>query len=239
MTPTLLFAQNNNGQTNQSDSAQIIEVKISADKLTALENTNSELNKRLHDANKKIFELTKKMIDDSICIKGNNARISKLKADSLYSHESMIKLKAQLLESEKALISMASNFLYIPYEAYSIDSIAISSFESVSDKSLKDKYRIRYSLLKSYKRDIADFVNFLEIQQKELNKPFTKNALDAIATLHEERFYKAYHQYNDWAETYLGKKIVNVELILKSFNGSEIINFDGIINNLQDCIKIE
>lgn len=46
-------------------------------------------------------------------------------------------LMDKTIKSDKALISMASNFIYIPYEAYSVDSIAIPAYESVQDLILK------------------------------------------------------------------------------------------------------
>ena len=67
-------------------------------------------------------------------------------------------LMDKTIKSDKALISMASNFIYIPYEAYSVDSIAIPAYESVQDLILKLQYEIRYQLLKNYKEDVSETV---------------------------------------------------------------------------------
>ena len=240
ITPIALFAQNNESQSLQVDSAQDVEVMISVEKLTALENSKSDLDKRLKAANKRILELQMTIQNDSATIRKDKSCISRLKADSLSIHNTVNRLNEQLLKSDKCLINMASNFLYIPYEAYSVDSIAIRSFESVSDKALKEKHKIRYTLLKNYKKYIESFTAFLIGQRDESKKPFTKNANEAIQSLRSQPFYIAYHEYDDWGSTFLGKKISNVEQQLKMFNGtSHKVNFDIIINELQDCLKTE
>lgn len=240
MMPLMLSAQNNVVEIAQGDSVQKIEVKISADKLTALKNSNTNLDNRLKLANKTISDLQMKIQKDSIANKKNKIQIASLRADSLSTHTALRTMQEQYLRSEKALISMASNFIYIPYEAYSIDSIAIRSFESVSDKSLKAKYLIRYTLLKNYKNDLVAFVAFLKQQQEELSRnPFRNDANDVVSLLHQQPFYISYQQYEDWASTFLGGKIHFVENQLKSFKKSTKLNFGDIIDNLEKCLKTE
>lgn len=240
MVPLTLFAQSNEVEDVLEDTIQNAEVKISISKLTNLENAKLDFEKRLKEANKRILELELKIRNDSTSLKKAATYISKLRADSLASYNEKKNLKEQLLKSDKCLISVASNFLYIPYEAYSIDSIAIRSYETVSDKELKQKYYIRYSLLKSYRDDISNLVKFLTKQQNELNNnPFNKDAKEAINALHGQSFYVTYLRYDDWASTFLGSKIVDVEKQLKSFNGKTKIDFSEIINRLQSCLKNE
>lgn len=239
MVPITLFGQENTKKMAQGDSIhKRIEVKISAEELTSLENCNANLENRLKVAIKTISDLQKIIQKDSFSIRQKNAHIFNLKADSLSTHKALVKAQEQFLKSEKALISMASNFIYIPYEAYSIDSIALRSFESVADKSLKEKYRIRYTLLKNYKQDIADFAAFLKLQQKELSKnPFRNDANDVISLLHQQPFYSTYQQYDDWASTFLGSKIAFVENQLKLFKKSTKLNFEETISILEKCLK--
>lgn len=238
--PVVLFAQNEESSTVVGDSAQNTVVQIGISELTGLENAKSDFEKRLIQANKRILEYEMKLRDDSVLLKNSSLYISKLRADSLSASNRERILKEQLLKSDKCLISVASNFLYIPYEAYSIDSIAIRSFETISDKSLQQKYHIRYSLLKSYRDDISNFISFLGKQQELINNnPFNKDAKDAITALYNLPLYIAYHRYEDWMATFLGRKLVVVEQQLKSFNGKSKIDFSVIVNSLQECLKTD
>ena len=45
------------------------------------------------------------------------------------------------------LFNIASNFLYIPYEAYSVEKLAIPAFEAVTDKDLTTQHSVNYVLL--------------------------------------------------------------------------------------------
>jgi hypothetical protein len=240
MSPLIISAQNNEVENAQGDSIQRIEVKISADKLTALKNSNTNLDNRLKVAIKTISDLQMKIRRDSTAIKKSNAHISSLRADSLSTHAALRTMQEQYLKSEKALINMASNFIYIPYEAYSIDSVAIRSYESVTDKSLREEYLIRYTLLKNYKHDIIAFVAFLKEQQLELGRnPFRNDANDVVSLLHQQPFYISYQRYEDWSSTFLGGKIQFVENQLKSFKKSTKLNFGDIIDILEKCLKTE
>lgn len=238
--PFQLFAYNNNSNTYFGDSIPEDEVKINLSKLTELENAKLESEKALQMANKELVVLKAKLKKDSVAIKNLSNLISNLRADSISTRDAQGVLYDKLLKSDKCLISVASNFLYLPYEAYNVNEIAIRSFETVSDDGMKEKYSIRYKLLKNFKDDIMCFLNYLTTQKEELNKPFTKNAEEAIQSLHQLQFYIVYHEYDDWEETFLGKKIVNVEKQLKLFDGkTHKANFDLIISELQNCIETE
>ena len=240
MIPFPLFAYNNDSNTIFGDSIPENEVKINLSKLTELENAKLESEKALQMANKELVLLKAKLKEDSVAIKNLSNLVSNLRADSISARDAQGVLYDKLLKSDKCLISVASNFLYLPYEAYSVNNIAIRSFETISDEGMKKEYSIRYKLLKSYKDDILCFLNFLITQKEELNKPFTKNAEDAIQSLRQLQFYIVYHKYDDWEATFLGKKILTVEKQLKLFNGgTHKANFDLIISELQNCIETE
>ena len=70
----------------------------------------------------------KQSIEDSL-------RMYKIQCDD--AQEQNKSLMDKTIKNDKALISMSSNFIYIPYEAYSVDSIAIPAYESVQDLVLK------------------------------------------------------------------------------------------------------
>ena len=91
--------------------------------------------------------------------------------------------KKQLLKADTCLINVASNFIYIPYEAYSIKEIAIPAFQMVSDEGLKVKYKSRYEMLLKYKEHVVEFISCLTEMKKVLSNPFAKDANDAIKVL--------------------------------------------------------
>lgn len=237
MLPIQLFAQGTVEMTSQEDS---IEVKINMSRLTELENTRKIAEERLKSANKRILEQDMKLKDDSVIISRMKAQMSNLRADSLASHDLISGLKKQLLKSDTCIINVASNFIYIPYEAYSIKEIAIPAYQSVFDNGLKEKYKLRYELLTKYKEHIEEFLSFITEQKNELSKPFTKNANEAISILHTKRFYISYHAFEDWQSTFLGVRIAVIEKQLKEFKGDiHNVDFDKIASELQACLKTE
>ena len=75
------------------------------------------------------------------------------------------------------LVNIISNFLYIPYEAYSIEKIAIPASNNIFDERLKHKQKIKFDLLKSYQNDIRSLMQFLKETQEDLKKPFMKHGI--------------------------------------------------------------
>lgn len=148
-------------------------------------------------------------------------------------------LQTVLKETDKQFIRIASNFLYIPYESYSINKLAIPTFEKAST-GLKEKHQIRYELLKSYKQDTQSLLDFIIDCDKRLGGHFVDKTIanNLLQELHNQSFYKNYKRYNDWTNTYLGKEILNVESQLKAFDGSKNKFSAGKIKTeLQSCLK--
>ena len=239
MIPFTSLAQSNDVKVLKTDSTSNVEVKISVNKLTELENLKLDAEKKLKLANKQIFELEKKAMNDSAIMKKNTETINGLKADNSKLKNEIVNYKEQLVKTDKCLVSIASNFLYLPYEEYSVKEVALRAFETISDNTFKEKYSSRKVLLENYKEDINKFISFLTTTQKGLSNPFTKEANAEISNLHKQSFYIAYQKYEDWKATYLGAKIVNVESQLKSFSQTHKVNFEKIINELSNCLKTE
>ena len=129
---------------------------------------------------------------------------------------------ARISELEEAMLFIASNFLYIPYEDYNINNIAIPASKYVKDPTLNSKYRDRIDLLKDYAKHVTDLRVFLESLNKEMEKmPIPRKNTDVILSeLPNLSVYKDYtNKYKEyWQETYLGKILFKVENKIKEFN---------------------
>lgn len=144
---------------------------------------------------------------------------------------------------EKSLISMASNFLYLPYEAYGVQEIAIKAFESVQDPQLKEKYNQRYVLLTNYQKHLREFKTYLEKVQKACNGVFQATAIEFIDTndpsvspeliLKKQPFYQEYIKYNGYEETFIGSLIQKTISILKSHTKQNRANLKGTLSIIQ------
>lgn len=143
---------------------------------------------------------------------------------------------------QRRLISMASNFLYIPYEEYNIQEIAIPAFLSTKGTSAYVRYQNRLPLLQNYKSDIESLVNSLSQMEKDLVVGLTeyrnKKATEYLNNLQETPLYQRYIAYDDWENTYLGEQIKMVYSILKSpteDTSSQLkkirINLEALLNN--------
>lgn len=161
----------------------------------------------------------------------DSAALAKFKAESDTIHK-------QLLYDDKVLVSIAANFLYIPYEAYSIDNLALKAYRAVKDENLRTKYATPYQLLQNYYDHVAAFKDFLEQADKELKNPFW-NKEEIPKTLHNSDFYKQYQQYSDWQSTYLGKRIRYVESNIQKLEKgkSHPDFFKHLADELNACLK--
>lgn len=123
----------------------------------------------------------------------------------------------------KKLISIASNFLYLPYEKYSINDVAIPAFETAKGTEYYDKYQIRLTLLKNYRSDIDAISKFLSTHQNEAKK--NEYDLSYWASSLRSEFnslptVQSYRQYGEgWDETFLGKIIYGIQDQLSNVGG--------------------
>ncbi len=119
------------------------------------------------------------------------------------------------------LVAMASNFIYIPYERYSVEKIAIPAFEFVRGSELYRKNRIFLDLLENYSSDIRMLIVFLgdttdQVWEIPYNSIIKERARDALSQFRSLPLYHRYTAYDDWRNTYLGKCIVRIEQKLES-----------------------
>lgn len=135
-------------------------------------------------------------------------------------NERITQLEEKNIYLLKKMVSIASNFLYIPYEEYSINEIAIPAFKELEGSELFSKYNIRFELLKNYKSDIEMMIEFLTKADDIFKIPYAPIIEDEakVQCLNFEKssFCLNYKKYEDWEETYLGKKIRYINYILRN-----------------------
>lgn len=161
------------------------------------------------------------------------AKSHELSEKHAQTEQELTKLRGIVLQDDKERVNIASNFLYIPYESYSVDSIAITTYEGIHDAALKEKYNIRYTLLKNYKNHIVEFVNFLTKTQKDFNPFADENfAGQKVQQLKSLRCYKAYLAYSDGNYTFLGSRMKKTLTMLQSFKHGQKLDFNSMIQEL-------
>lgn len=158
----------------------------------------------------------------------------------------------QAEKAEQNLISLASNFLYVPYEAYGVEEVAIKAFESIQNTMLKQEYHQRYVLLKNYKQHLFDLKVYLQKVQKACNGAFQATATEFIdgddltvssdLVLKKQPFYIEYVKYEGYEDTFIGGLIKKTEEILRAHTKQERANMKEIldtINHVQTPVKID
>ena len=231
----LLIPQFAKGQSIEkdslSDARENIQVSIAIDDLNSLKTENNKLKHSLNNLKEKFQKVQTR---DSI----NSLKLKKIEGDYNVLKNKHSQLEENQKEANKKLVNISSNFLYIPFEAYSIREIAIPAFEAISDDNLKREHYHKYSLLKDYEKHLKELLNFVDMAETELNKPFTKHASAVIDILNNEQFYLDYKEYDDWSNTYIGKYIISIENQLKMFNGNDKkVKFNTIKQEVEECLK--
>ena len=205
-------------------------VSISVDNLSRLENEKKEAVKNNKDLQQAYLQLQKQ--NSALTNDLNKIRTEYTALKSNYDAV----VKSQEIANKK-LINIASNFLYIPYEAYSIEKIAIPAFNAVTDEQLRNKQQIKLVLLQNYQQDIRDLLLFISDIEKELSNRFAKDLKDLDQRFLNTDFYHRYNQYDQWKNTYLGKKIDYINVKMKSYNGTNKPDFTSIKKELNQCLE--
>lgn len=121
---------------------------------------------------------------------------------------------------QRRLISMASNFLYIPYDEYSIEEIALPAFISTKGTSAYVQYQNRLPLLQNYKEDVSSLIVFLTQAEKDLSIGLTRlredKAKEHLGNIQALPLYLRYSSYDDWKNTYLGTQICSIQKYLQT-----------------------
>lgn len=225
--PLMVNAQNVPDSVKVDDAPS--EQNESLDNLTALEKKKEETVNSYKMLKQQYNSLLLKLQADSVTL-------SKMRMDSSALQEENEEYKKKLYNADKVLVSTASNSLYLPYEAYTVEKIAIRAFETINDDKLRQKHELQYRMLKNYQSDIRNILSYLQQAKEKLSNPFELKGTGAASLLQnfkQETFYVTYSEYSDWAQTYLGKIILRIENQLKNNKA----NFDDIIKELEKCLK--
>lgn len=198
---------------------------------TALNSKTKEyekLDKKFKDSLKSITSLRLELSNKS-------TEINKLKSDTSSLNKRLNEVKATLKKTNKMLVNNALNFLYIPYEKWSINEVAIPAFEAISDSTLKKECQKEEKLLKNYCQDVEALVSFLSEVEKEMAKNKIARDLSKLKKqLTNKDFYKRYTEKEKFYKSYyLGRKIKAIEKELGNSNP----NITSIKNELVQCLK--
>lgn len=224
-----------------ADSASLLQDKaiIVPDSILNKLAENSELIDSLRTANSVLKGLLKESQRET---ESKEREITNLQRNIRELKEVTIKrLEASNDTLQRRLISMASNFLYIPYDEYSIEEIAIPAFLSTKGTSAYTQYQNRLPLLKNYKEDIACLINFVNQASKDLSIPLTAmretKARENLSILSSMPLYIRYSQYDDWENTYLGIQICLIEKCLNSPTENTSKQLDNYKKKLESLLN--
>lgn len=226
-----VFSQTGNDTIPSISKTTPIQVSISIDDLNALKTENDSLKSQLSIVNEKYQKLV-------VTSEKDKSKLSKLEIDLNHLKSDTTRLYVAQREADKRLVNIASNFLYIPYEAFSIEKIAIPAFKAISSKELRRDHQIKYELLYNYRKDITDLLAFIKYACTELQKPFVKDANEVLVQFRDRSFYLSYHKYPEWTDTYLGSKLSLIEKQLNDFDGNQHkVDFTELEKELNKCLK--
>lgn len=219
------------GDSVSKDQEKIeMNVSISVEDLSRLENEKKQAVQNSRSLLQSYNQLRQQDSVNTRKLKEIELKYNSLKMD----YEAMV--KSQKNANDK-LVNIASNFLYIPYEAYSIQRIAIPAFTAVTDPQLIQKYQVKLALLENYQKDIEGVLLFISAIEKELGNIFAKDLKSLNRQFEGTDFYLRYSQYGDWENTYLGKKLKYIDVKMKSYNGGNKPDFTSIKKELNQCLE--
>ena len=147
--------------------------------------------------------------------------ISILKDKIIELEETKIKrIEASNDSLQRWLVTVASNFLYIPYEGYSIEKIAIPAFLATKGTPAYQRSVDKLPLLQNYKDDMSSLIGFLRSSEEEYawcvgEKMRADKANEQLDKLSLLPMYSRYSTYADWKNTFLGKEIISIQKLLK------------------------
>lgn len=154
---------------------------------------------------------------------------------------SIKRLEASNDTLQRDLISMASNFLYIPYDEYSIEEIALPAFLSIKDTPAYSRYQNRLPLIQNYRNDISSLITFLLQAEKNLAIGLSKlrenKAKEYLSNIQSLDLYLRYSSYDDWKNTYLGSQICTIQKYLQTPNESTSAQLKTVRTKLEGLLK--
>lgn len=204
----------------------------SADSLAIYKSSCKQLQEQLTAAQIQTAALTREII----ALKAN---LEKSTQTQQAAQTEITKLKSQLGKPDTLLVNMACNFLYIPYETYSVQEIAIPAADAVVSQELRSKRLVAFDLLRDYQVHVKQLADFIPTLKTPLSNPFLPESkkTELIGKLHQLPVYKAYQAYNDWKATYLGKKMLYLEQLIKTHTPkTKLDKFKNLAEELNHCL---
>lgn len=157
--------------------------------------------------------------------KADQATIDSLQKVIDAKNAAITSAQEEVIQYRKDYISLASNFLYMPYDSYSISDIVKPAYERVKDTELGKEYKVRFDLLFNYEAYAREILDFCKRQEhKPINAArITKDAAEINAAFNALPAVAAFKKYDDYKNTYLGRYIFNIENTLSTVrDGTEI-----------------
>lgn len=175
--------------------------------------------------------------------------LDSLRAETRHQKETIQQLTNQVTElqeevsrMQKNLLNVAVNYIFIPYDEFSITQIALPSFQKSKDLPIfkeDPRYMIVLSLVQNYEKDSETVTKLLRDARTAIKD--RAKAQKLYNELLISPLYKRYTQFNDWEETYLGKiiKIVADQLRNPTPQSDKIIAEIGSKHfAIMDLIKV-
>lgn len=120
----------------------------------------------------------------------------------------VIELQEEVAKLQKNLLNVAVNYIFIPYDAFSVTQIALPSFKKSKDLPIfkeDPQYMIVLDLVQNYETDSKTVTQLLRDARTAIKD--RAKAQKVYNDLINSPLYKRYTQFNDWEQTYLGKII--------------------------------
>lgn len=194
---------------------------------------NNEITKLRTDTmllGKKLRECQAQLNRIKTHVPGSDQQIKKLKKNN----DSLI---SQIDTAYICLEAISYNFLYIPYEAFSIKNIAIPAFNAINDPYIKEAGKVKFSLLQSYETDIKELLVCYRKIEDELDLSY--DGIEYVEKIKGTDVYNNYNKYDDWENTYLGKNILLAISRMESFTRKNKTSLKDLIAELEKCLKTE
>lgn len=217
--------------------ATVMKVDISVEDLQKLNTEKDNAEKRYNALLAEHRDLESEA--DSLRKKLNTSTAfqSKAKQEIAVLKEKCCSLESFQEEAEKKLMNIATNFLYIPYEHFSVEKIAVPALKAIPSSDINADRLKKYNLVVNYTKDIQALAKAIDNSIKSLANPFASD--NVLRDFQSQEFFLRYKEYADWKNTYLGNIFVNVEKILQgpeTGKGKEA-QLEILKKELAKCIK--
>lgn len=171
---------------------------------------------------------------------------AKLQLDSVKKADDLeIKRLQEEVESNKKLvdayqrkyINLISNFLYVPYDEYSVENIVRPAYEEIKNTKLAQENQIRFDLIFKYKEDLQQISNFCKSNEKNLKMINAARIGEDTAKIKESfnalPSVQMYKKYTDYKNTYIGSIIEKIDNLLSHATGMDKAKINSTFTNIQ------